>query len=66
MAFVLGAADPLSIDFNKIYQLKSLEPKKERPHELLWMLWFDEKVYQVHISSTITSIALVFVGLLTE
>ena len=29
------------MDFSKIYQLKGLEPKKQRSHELLWMLWFD-------------------------
>ena len=25
--------------------IKSSEAKKQRPHKLLWMLWFDEKVY---------------------
>ena len=35
-----------SIDFTRIYWLKDLQTKKQRPHELLWMLWFvDGKVY---------------------
>ena len=29
-------------DFGKIYQLKGLKPKKERPDDFLWMLWFDK------------------------
>ena len=33
------------IGFSKIYQLKGLESKKQRPHKLLWMFRFDVKVY---------------------
>ena len=30
------------MDSTKIYRLKS-EAQKQRPHKLLWMLWFDGK-----------------------
>ena len=46
--FGLQSSDPLIERFySKIYQLKGLnsEAQKQRPHELLWMLWFDEKLY---------------------
>ena len=37
-------------DFTKIYQAKSLKPKnKGYVHQLLWMLWFDEKLYLEYI-----------------
>ena len=29
--------------------MKWSETQKQRPHELLWMLWFDEKVYLMYI-----------------
>ena len=49
VAFVFGT----SIDFT----LKNgLEPKKQRPHKLLWMLWFDEKIYLMYIHISILNI----------
>ena len=44
MAFLFGLQTLWLKDFSKIFQLKFLKPKK-RPHKLLWMLWFDKKVY---------------------
>ena len=44
VSFAFGLQILLSIDFPRIYQLKCLEPKKQRLDELLWMLWFYEKV----------------------
>ena len=39
------------MDFTKTYQLKGLKPKKQSPHELLRMLWFDEKIHLLYILS---------------
>ena len=42
------------IDFTKIFRLKGLKPQQQRPHELLWMLWFDEKsISKIDIPSSL-------------
>ena len=40
MAFV---SDPLIDKFYKNLSIKGSEAQKQRPYELLWMLWFDRK-----------------------
>ena len=37
------ASDPLIDNFYKNLSIKGSEAQKQRPDELLWMLWFDEK-----------------------
>ena len=37
------ASDPLIDKFYKNLSIKGSEALKQRPDELLWMLWFDEK-----------------------
>ena len=37
------ASDPLIDKFYKNLSIKGSEAQKQRPDELLWMLWFDEK-----------------------
>ena len=37
------APDPLIDRFFYNLSIKGSETKKQRPHKLLWMLWFDEK-----------------------
>ena len=37
------ASDPLINRFYWNLSIKGSEAQKQRPHELLWMLWFDEK-----------------------
>ena len=39
------ASDHLIDWFYYDISIKGPEAQKQRPHELLWMLWFDEKVY---------------------
>ena len=41
----LGASDPLIDRSYKNLSIKGFEAQKQRPHEFLWSLWFDEKVY---------------------
>ena len=43
MAFVFWASDPLIDEFYKNLSIEGSEAQNQRPHELLWMLWFDEK-----------------------
>ena len=43
VAFVFGLQILWLIDFTRIYQLKGLESKKQKQHELLWMLWIAKK-----------------------
>ena len=38
-------SDPLIDRFYQNLSIKGSESQKQRPHELLWMLWFDEKLY---------------------
>ena len=38
------ASDPLIDRFYKNLSIKAYEALKQRPHKLLWMLWFDEKI----------------------
>ena len=44
------------IDFSKFYQSKCQKPRNKRPDELLWMLWFHEKVYLIRHYNTILTI----------
>ena len=37
------ASDPLIDRFYQNLSIKGSEAQKQRPHEFLWMLWFDEK-----------------------
>ena len=39
------ASDPLIDRFYYNLSIKRSEGQKQRPNELLWMLWFDEKLY---------------------
>ena len=39
------ASDPLIDRFNQNLSIKGFEAQKQRPYELLSMLWFDKKVY---------------------
>ena len=41
----IGAPDPLIDRFYSNPPIKGFGAQKQRPHELLWMLWFDEKIY---------------------
>ena len=43
VAFIFGLQTLWLIDFTRIYQLKGLESKKQKQHELLWMLWIAKK-----------------------
>ena len=40
-----SAPDPLIDRFYSNPPIKGFGAQKQRPHELLWMLWCDEKVY---------------------
>ena len=46
------ASDPLIDKFYKNLSIKGSEAQKQRPNEIVWMLWFDEKsisnVYTYH------------------
>ena len=43
------ASDPLIDEYYKNLSTKWSEAQKQRPDELLWMLWFDEKsMYSIH------------------
>ena len=44
------ATDPLIDRFYWNLSIKGSEVQKQRPHELLWMLWFDGKIYLVIIN----------------
>ena len=50
---MLLASDPLIDRFYWSLSIKGSEVQKQRPHELLWMLWFDGKsisnVYKYNI-----------------
>ena len=41
------ASDPLVDKFYKNLSIKGSEAQKQRPDELLWMLWFDKKVLPI-------------------
>ena len=53
------ASDPLIDRFYYNLSIKGSEVQKQRPHELLWMLWFDEK----NISNSYPSSILLVVSL---
>ena len=36
-------SDPLIENFYKNISIKGSEAQKQRPHELIWILWFDKK-----------------------
>ena len=45
------ASDPLIERLSKNLSIKGSAAQKQRPHQLLWMLWFDEKsISNVHTS----------------
>ena len=48
LAFAFRLQTLWLIDFTKIFQLKGLKLQTQRPHELLWMLRFDKKVYLMY------------------
>ena len=43
----IWASDPLIDRFYKNLLTKGFEAQIQRPYELLWMLWFDKKIYLV-------------------
>ena len=43
------APDPLIDRFYKNLLIKGSGEQKQRPHKLLWMLWFDEKVHLISV-----------------
>ena len=42
------SSDPLIEGLLKNLSIKGSGAQKQRPYELWWMLWFDEKIYLIH------------------
>ena len=49
---------PLIDRFYKNLSIKGSEAQKQRPHEFLWTLWFDEKLYLLFLFCNFVSICL--------
>ena len=49
VAFVFGLKTLKLIDFTKNLSIKGSLAQNQRPHELLWMLWFDYKEHLQNI-----------------